>query len=523
MSVTDTTSRTVSSIVGGRASVDGTRVESRNPARVEEVVATALLGDANTFVDACRAAREAQRGWAATPAPVRGNAIKRIGRLVEDNKESLSRLLTREIGKPYAESLGEVQEVVDTCDFFVSEGRRLYGQTVPSELPDKQLFTFRNPVGVAAIITAGNFPVAVPSWYIVPALLCGNAVVWKPAEYAPALGEALAQLFMHGGLPDGVLNLVQCEGPSAFAGLERALDERLVDKVGFTGSSTVGSKIGELCGRNLQSPCLELGGKNPLVVMPDAELDLAVEGALFSGFGTAGQRCTSLGTVIVHESVHDEFMRRFTAAVEGAAVGDPFEDVIYGPMIHERFLERFEGWLDLIRDHHSVSGSTALGRITADAPRAGFVGDADAGMFCHPTIVDGVTRDDDVYKTETFGPIVGVASFGDFDEAMDLANGHGYGLSSAIYTTDPRSAFRFRERVSAGMVSVNNSTSGAEAHLPFGGNGKSGNGSRQSGIWVLDQFTRWQSLNWDYAGKLQKAQMDVVELAGDPGYRLDWD
>ena len=389
--------------------------------------------------------------------------------------------------------------------------------TVPSEMPDKQLFTFRNPVGVAAIITAGNFPVAVPSWYLVPALLCGNAVVWKPAEYAPALGDALTRLFLAAGLPDGVLNLVQCDGPSAFEGLEQALDERLVDKVGFTGSSAVGSRIGELCGRHVQSPCLELGGKNPLVVMPDADLDLAVEGALFSGFGTAGQRCTSLGTVIVHESLHGEFVARLTRAVEEAAIGDPFADVLYGPMIHERFLERFLDWLELIRDHHTVSGSSATGRISSDSPRAGFVGDPDAGLFCHPTIVDGVTRTTTSTRTETFGPIVGVAEFSDFDQAMDLANGHGYGLSSAIYTNDPKWAFRFRERVSAGMVSVNNSTSGAEAHLPFGGNGKSGNGSRQSGIWVLDQFTRWQSMNWDYAGKLQKAQMDVAELSGDPG------
>jgi alpha-ketoglutaric semialdehyde dehydrogenase len=363
----------------------------------------------------------------------------------------------------------------------------------------------------------------VPSWYLVPALLCGNAVVWKPAEYAPALGQALTELFLAGGLPDGALNLVQCDGPSAFEGLERALEEKLVDKVGFTGSSEVGSRIGELCGRHVQSPCLELGGKNPLVVMPDADLDLAAEGSLFSGFGTAGQRCTSLGTVIVHESVHDEFMRRFTGLVEQAAIGDPFGDVLYGPMIHERFSERFHEWLELIRDHHSISGSSATGRITGDHPRAGFVGAPDAGLFCHPTIVDGVTIDDEIYRTETFGPIVGVASFGDFDEAIELANDHGYGLSSAIYTNDPGSAFKFRSAVSAGMVSVNNSTSGAEAHLPFGGNGKSGNGSRQSGIWVLDQFTRWQSLNWDYAGKLQKAQMDVAELTGDPSYRLAWD
>src|SRR5919106_4533791 len=390
MSITDT--RTVASIIAGEPREGGRRVESRNPANLEDVVCDALLGDADAFVDACRAARVAQRPGAATPAPARGKAIGRIGRLVEDNKEALARLLTREIGKPYPESLGEVQEIVDTCDFFLSEGRRLYGMTVPSEMADKQLFTFRNPVGVAAIITAGNFPVAVPSWYLVPALLAGNAVVWKPAEYTPALGDALTQLFLHGGLPEGVLNLVECDGPNAFEGLERALDEGLVDKVGFTGSSAVGSRIGELCGRHVQSPCLELGGKNPLVVMADADLDLAAEGALFSGFGTAGQRCTSLGTVIVDDSVYDEFLARFEAAVRDAAIGDPAQDVLYGPMIHERFLQRFEDeWLGLIRDHHGVQGSTGTGRITAANLREGFVGeDPERGLFVHPTIVSGV-------------------------------------------------------------------------------------------------------------------------------------
>src|SRR5215208_3394312 len=517
--------RTVASIIGGRApdGAPGGRMTSTNPALTSETVAEVSLGDAGTFVEACRAAREAQREWAAVPAPIRSQVIKKIGRVVENNKEALARLVTREIGKPYGESLGEVQEIIDTCDFFTGEGRRLYGQTVPSEMPDKQLFTFRVPVGVAAIITAGNFPVAVPSWYLIPALTCGNAVVWKPAEYSPAIGDALAKLFMAGGLPDGVLNVVQAEGPAAFEGLERALDEKFVDKVGFTGSSDVGKRIGELCGRHMQSPCLELGGKNPLVVMPDADLDLAVEGALFSGFGTAGQRCTSLGTVIAHESVHDEFLQRFAAAVEAAPIGDPMQDVLYGPMMSERFHERFQEWLGWIRDHHSVHGSSAIGRISSESPREGFVGDPDAGIFDHPSIVSGVRPDDDLYLNETFGPIVGVMKFGDFDEAMELANGHGYGLSSAIYTNDPKSAFRFRERVSAGMVSINNSTSGAEAHLPFGGNGKSGNGSRQSGIWVLDQFTRWQSMNWDYAGKLQKAQMEVAEILGDTGYRLAWD
>lgn len=499
-----------------------TPVQSRNPADLDDIVWEGDFGGAPALVEACRAARRAQPAWAATPPPVRGRAIQQIGRIVEANKEALAALVTREIGKPYPEALGEVQEIVDTCDFFLGEGRRLYGQTVPSEMPDKQLFTFRMPVGVACVITAGNFPVAVPAWYLVPALLCGNAVVWKPADYTPALGEALGRLFQAGGLPEGVLSVVQADGPATFEGLSTALGEGLVDKVGFTGSTDVGRRIGELCGRHLQTPCLELGGKNPLVVMEDADLDLAVEGALFSGFGTAGQRCTSLGTAIVHESVHDEFLRRFAAAVAAAPVGDPREAVLFGPMIHERFLERFEGWLDLVRDHHAVHGSTAVGRITAAAPREGFVGslDPERGLFAHPTIVSGVRAGDELALTETFGPLVGVASFAGFDEAIALANGHGYGLSSAIYTSSPRHAFHFRERVSAGMVSVNNSTSGAEAHLPFGGNGKSGNGSRQSGMWVLDQFTRWQSLNWDYAGKLQKAQMDVADVPADLSFRL---
>jgi aldehyde dehydrogenase (NAD+) len=522
MTITHTGTLEISSMIGGEA-VSGAAVRpSLNPADLEDVVANVSFGDSATFVRACATAREAQKRWAAVPPPVRGQVIANVAELTRHNKRALAELVTREIGKPIGEALGEVQEVIDTASFFLSEGRRLYGMTVPSEMSDKQLFTFRTPVGVATIITAGNFPVAVPSWYIVPALLCGNSVVWKPADYSPACAQALCELLWHAGVPGDVLNLVMVDGATAGAGLEEALGQGLVQKVGFTGSSEVGQRIGELCGRHLQNPCLELGGKNPLVVMPDANIDLAVEGALFSGFGTAGQRCTSLGTAIVHERVHDEFLAKLARAVEEAAIGDPTTDVLYGPMLDERFLARFErDHLGLIRDHHSIHGSTGTGRITAGNPRTGFVGgDPERGLYCHPTIVSGVRVDDDIANTETFGPLVGVAKFADWEEAMALANGHGYGLSSAIYTNDPRNAFRFREQISAGMVSVNNSTSGAEAHLPFGGNGKSGNGARQSGVWVLDQFTRWQSMNWDFAGKLQKAQMDVAEIAADLDFRL---
>jgi aldehyde dehydrogenase (NAD+) len=498
----------------------GVLVQSVNPADLTDVVTTYESASAADVVDAARRAHTAQRSWAEIPAPARGRVIAAVGRLVEANKESLAALVTREIGKPYAEALGEVQEVIDTCDFFLGEGRRLYGQTVPSEMPAKQLFTFRAPVGTAFIITAGNFPAAVPSWYLVPALLCGNTVVWKPAEVSPAIAQALTSLFHAGGVPDDVLITVVADGTTTYDALGTALDNGLVQKIGFTGSTAVGRRIGELAGRHLQTPCLELGGKNPMVVMPDADLDLAVEGALFGGFGTAGQRCTSLGTLWVHDDVYDEMRTRFVHAVENARVGDPRGDVLYGPMISPGYLQAHERNLELVADHHTVAGSSGTGRITTANPRAGFVGDPDAGVFAHPTVVEGIRPGDALYDTETFGPLVGLGRFSDLDEAIELANGHGYGLSSSIYTTSPESVWRFRSRIGAGMVSVNNSTSGAEAHLPFGGNGKSGNGSRQSGVWVLDQFTRWQSVNWDWSGRLQKAQMDVVELPSDPSFRL---
>lgn len=515
--------RTVASIISGRPAggASAGTLTSPNPSRLTDVVAEVTLAGAATFAGACAAAKQAQPSWADIPAPVRGRTVAAIGRIVEANKEALARLVTRELGKPYREALGEVQEIIDTCDFFLGEGRRLYGQTVPSEMPDKQLFTFRVPVGAVAVVTAGNFPVAVPSWYLVPALVAGNTVVWKPAEYAAASAMALFELLCAAGLPEGVLNIVFADGEATFAGLEQALRAGTIDKIGFTGSTAVGARIGELAGRHLQTPCLELGGKNPMVVTPSAEIELAVEGALFSGFGTAGQRCTSLGTVIVHESAHDEFVARLSAAVGSAAVGDPARDVLYGPMLDQKFADRFEEYLGWIQPHHKVLGSSGMGRITGANPRAGFIGDPEAGLFYHPTIVDAVQADDALFRHETFGPVIGVTSYTGLASAIELANAPGYGLSSSIYSSDPREVFTFQRGISAGMVSVNNSTSGAEAHLPFGGNAKSGNGSRQSGMWVLDQFTRWQAMNWDYSGRLQKAQMDVAELTADLGFRLE--
>ena len=493
---------------------------STNPSNLADEVARFELASVEDLITASERALIAQKGWAGVPAPARGRVLAQVGRLIEANKESLAKLVTREIGKVYAEALGEVQEVVDTCDFFLGEGRRLYGQTVPSEMPDKQLFTFRMPIGNALIITASNFPTAVPSWYIVPALLTGNSVVWKPAETAGAVAQAMTAIFHAGGVPKDVLQCVIADGATTAEALPQLLERKLVQKVGFTGSTEVGRRIGEVCGRYLQSPCLELGGKNPMVVMPDADIDLVVEGALFAGFGTAGQRCTSLGTLWVHRSIYDSVKSRWVQAVADARVGDPMQDVLFGPMISQTYMDNHLKHLDWIQPHHKVHGSTGIGRITNANPRNGFVGDPEAGLFAHPTIVEGIQAGDTLYNNETFGPLVGLGVFDTFDEAIDLANGHGYGLSAAIYTNDPKTVWRFRERISSGMLSINNSTSGAEAHLPFGGNGNSGNGSRQSGIWVLDQFTRWQAMNWDYSGKLQKAQMDIMELPFDPDFRL---
>lgn len=499
------------------AIIDGKRLTSphgiftsANPADSRDVVGRYANASLEDCREACRSARKASTRWRAVPAPVRAEIIANFGKLIEKNKEALSRLLTREMGKPLREARGDVQEAIDTCHFFVSEGRRLYGQTVPSEMPDKELFTYRRPVGVFACITAGNFPFAVPSWYFIPALLCGNTCVWKPSEDTPRLSEVFAELLEAAGVPGGVFNVVFGQGPDTGAKLVSLVDEGFIDKVGFTGSTPVGKMIGEICGRNLQTPCLELGGKNPLVVMPDADLDLAAHGVVWSAFGTAGQRCTSLGNLIVHADVKQTLLGKVVATASSLKIGDPLvETHAYGPLISEKFLNNHLNNLStLVKPHHKLL-TPLNGRIGGSNMPQGFSGNAEYGYYAAPSMVDNVTRDDEIYHTETFGPLFNVLTVRSLDEAIELANGTGYGLSSAIYTRDMKTAYRFKNEISAGMTSINNSTTGAEAHLPFGGNGKSGNGSRQSGIWVVDQFTRWQAVNWDLSGKLQLAQMDT--------------
>lgn len=489
--------------------------KSLNPAQFDDVVGVYGIASKEDCRDACRAAREGLKRWKETPSPVRAEILGNLGKLIEKNKEALSQIMSREMGKPIKEARGDVQEAIDTCHFFVSEGRRLYGQTIPSEMPMKECYTYRRPIGVFACITAGNFPVAVPSWYFVPALLCGNTCVWKPSEDTPKTSLAFAELVHAAGVPGDVFNVVFGTGPETGADLISLVNEGLIDKVGFTGSSAVGRGIGEVCGRNLQVPCLELGGKNPLVVTPDANLDLAANGIVWSAFGTAGQRCTSLGNLIVHKDVKAALLDKVMKRVGEITVGEPTnEKNFYGPLISEKFLNNHLANLEkLVKPKHKLLTKNN-GRIEAKHKFEGFTGaNPDKGYFVYPTIVDNVTGEDEVYMTETFGPLINVLQYTTIDEAIALANGTGYGLSSAIYTQDVLTAYRFRTEISAGMTSINNSTTGAEAHLPFGGNGKSGNGSRQSGIWVIDQFTKWQAVNWDMSGKLQLAQMDTAYIS----------
>jgi acyl-CoA reductase-like NAD-dependent aldehyde dehydrogenase len=492
---------------------DGQTFQSHNPAWLDDCLGEFPLSTESDVHEALAAARAAFEGWAATPAPTRGQIIGNMGRLLMEHKDAIVALETREIGKTLKESAGSVQEAIDTCLFFQSEGRRLYGQTVNSELPDKELFTYRRPLGVCGIINACNFPAAVPFWKMIPAIMCGNTCVWKSPQDAPLLSFALARIMHESGLPDGVINLIHGKGSGAGQDLVDAVDKGMINKISFTGSTAVGKMIGEICGRNLVSASLELGGKNPLVIMPSANMDNAVEGAYWSGFGTAGQRCTSLGNLIIHEDIYDEFMSKLMAKVESTIIGDSMrnEDVLYGPMLSEKYSGDFLKDVEMCER----SGATKLfgkGRITNDNKPAGFVGDASEGVYMWPHVYADVTEDMECFHEEIFGPAITIVKATDFNHALHLANASPYGLSSAIYTNDRLEAYRFKTGIKAGMTGINNSTTGAEAHLPFGGVKGSGNGTRESGIWVIEAYSYWHAVNDELSGKLQLAQMDVDEI-----------
>ena len=502
-------------IINGRlkSSSDGSTFLSVNPANLTDELGEFPLSTREDVHAAIAAAREALASWSSTPAPTRGQIIGNMGRLLMEHKEDLVRLQAREIGKTVKECGGEIQEAIDTCLFFQSEGRRLYGQTVNSELPDKELFTYRRPLGVCGIINACNFPSAVPFWKMIPAIICGNTCVWKSPQDSPLLSFALARVMHEAGLPDGVINLVHGKGSGAGQYIVDAVDEGLINKISFTGSTGVGKAIGEVCGRNLVSCSLELGGKNPLVVMPSADIDNAVAGAYWGGFGTAGQRCTSLGNLILHEDIYEEFMEKLMEKVESTRIGDSLhqEDVLYGAMLSEKYAVDFLKGIEMIE----ADGATKLwgkGRITEGNTPINFLGNPDEGVFMWPHLYTDVTEDMNCFHEEVFGPAVTVVKAKDFDHALHLANASPYGLSSAIYTNDRLEAYRFKTGIKAGMTGINNSTTGAEAHLPFGGVKGSGNGTRESGIWVIEAYSYWHAVNDELSGKLQLAQMDVDEI-----------
>ena len=511
-------------IINGMLTVanDEKTFQSINPANTDDCLGEFPLSTKEDINNAILAARNAFTKWSNTPAPTRGQIIGNMGRLLMDYKDVLVRLQAREIGKTIKECGGEIQEAIDTCLFFQSEGRRLYGQTVNSELPNKELFTYRRPLGVCGIINSCNFPSAVPFWKMIPAIMCGNTCVWKSPQDAPLLSFALARIMHQAGLPNGVINLVHGKGSGAGQYLIDAVDEGKINKISFTGSTEVGKNIGEVCGRNLVSCSLELGGKNPLVVMPSADMENAVQGAYWAGFGTAGQRCTSLGNLILHEDIYDEFMEKFMQKVKSTLIGDSskYEGMLYGPMLSEKYANDF---LEAIKICE-IDGAKKIygnGRIDSNNKPDGFHGDPDKGIFMWPHVYENVTENMNCFHEELFGPAVTVVKAKDFDHALHLANASPYGLSSAIYTNDRMEAYLFKSGIRSGMTSINNSTSGAEAHLPFGGVKNSGNGTRESGIWVIEAYSYWHAVNDELSGKLQLAQMDVDEIEMSE-MEVDW-
>ncbi len=500
--------RPARNLVGGtwRPSRTGRLFENRNPARPEDVIGRYPLSGPGDVDDAVAAARAAFPAWAATPAPRRGEILFRAARLLEERKEAMAREMTREMGKPLAEARGDVQESIDTAYYAGGEGRRMFGETVPVELPDKFGMSVRMPVGVAGLVTPWNFPSAIPAWKSFPALICGNTVVLKPAEDSPATAEAFARVLLDAGLPPGVLNVVHGDG-EAGAALVRHPG---VDVLSFTGSSEVGREVGEVCGRALRRCSLELGGKNAQVVMADADLDLALEGALWGAFGTTGQRCTATSRIILERPVADAFLGRLVAAAKRLRLGDgldPRTDV--GPLVNERQRDRVEARVDAaVAAGHRVLCGGRRGRVRGLR-----------GWFYEPTVLVDVKPGDAIAQEEVFGPVVVALVVDSFEEAVEALNATPYGLSSSIYTRDVDRAFRAMRAFAAGITYVNGPTIGAEVHLPFGGVKATGNGHREAGTAVIDVFTEWKAIYVDYSGRLQRAQIDTHDGAPAPARR----
>jgi aldehyde dehydrogenase (NAD+) len=460
---------------------------------------------------AAKAAAEAFKTWRDIPAPVRGAHIARVSDTLEKNRERFARIITRETGKPPREALGEVQEAIDLCQFYQSEGRRLHGHTVPSELPHRSLHTYRRPVGVCGVVTPSCFPLAVPLMKLLPAILCGNTVVWKPSSHTPSVAYLLGRAMMDAGLPGGVVNIVNGKGHGAFGKhILAGIDKGFFQKFSFTGSTVVGRHVGERCGKNLVPASLELGAKNPLIVMPDADLDQALAGAVFGAFATAGQRCTSVANLLVHKDILAPFKDRFLAAVAQLRIGNPITDpdVFYGPMIGARLAHAFEEHWETGRQE----GATLLtggAHWTAENRNERVLGEIAKGAYMQPCVWEGVTPGMHLFEQEILGPTVNLCSVESFDQALEHANATPYGLCCALFTENRRWIERFARETRAGMASLNSSTVGSEIQLPFGGTGWSGNGTREGGVWALDAYARWQAITDDTSERLQLAQIET--------------
>jgi len=484
--------------IGGEwvESTTGRTFESRNPADTRDLIGHFQSADAADAARAIRAAEVAFQTWRRTPAPKRGEILYAFGALMAEHKERLARAMTREMGKVLAEARGDVQEGIDIAFLMAGEGRRLFGDTTPSELPDKWAMSVREPLGVAAIVTPWNFPVAIPCWKMMPALVAGNTVVLKPSSDTPHCATLLVELMAEAGFPPGTVNLVTGPGPEVGDALVASPDTQIVS---FTGNTQTGKRIAAIAARRLKRVSLELGGKNGIVVLADADLDLATDGILWSAFGTTGQRCTACSRVIVEAAVVEPLLERLERRARALRLGsglDVTTDV--GPLVNGGAVDKVASYVEIGRR----DGELVIGGSRADG--AGL----EHGHFFEPTIFAGVKPMDVIAQEEIFGPVLSVVPVPDYPAAVTALNQTRYGLSSAIFTRDANTAFRAMRDFETGIVYVNAGTIGAETHLPFGGTKDTGNGHREAGHAALDTYTEWKSIYVDFSGRLQRAQID---------------
>ena len=494
--------RTYHNFIDGKsaASECGQVFENRNPANQDDVIGLFQQSTPADAETALAAAAKAYPAWRLVPAPKRAEMLFRAAQILEQRKEAFARDMTREMGKVLEETRGDVQEAIDMTYFMAGEGRRQYGQTVPAELRDKFAMSVRQPLGVCSLITPWNFPMAIPSWKIAPALVCGNTVVLKPASLTPLSAINFVSVLAEAGIPPGVVNLVT-GGPDVGTHLSTHPG---VSVVSFTGSTAVGRLVNQNAAPGFKKVHLEMGGKNVVIVMDDAQLELAVEGCLWGGFGTTGQRCTAASRVVVHEQVHDAFLSAFAARAKALRVGDGLKDgVQMGPCVSEAQLTTVMQYVDIGRKEGA--------RLVAGGKRLQD-GDHARGYFHEPTIFADVDPGMRVAQEEIFGPVVSVMRCRSLDEAVGIGKGVSYGLSASIYTRDVNRAFTAMRDLYTGLFYVNAPTIGAEVHLPFGGTKATGNGHREAGTAALDVFSEWKSIYVDFSGRLQRAQIDTPEI-----------